>query len=291
MRKRSIRVTVGLAVLAVAVLSVAGSTATQPTAQRTAHRPSARLLSQATAALTSYLAHGHQIAEHAHSLRNGSSRGTTAAGSYNWSGYADTASTDGTFSQVSGSWVTPSVTCTAEDTITSEWVGLDGWNSSTVEQDGTLDWCFEGTAFYYTWYEMYPAGTVTVGSSLRPGDAIKASVVRTGTSYKLAVTDTTNSANSFTKTATCSATSCLDTSAEWIAERPAFSIGIAPLAHYSLWRLTAGKETADGVSGSISSYATAYQITTVDATATYNLDTTSSLINPNQFTTTWLNSY
>jgi hypothetical protein len=248
-------------------------------------------LTEATAALTSYLAHGHPIAEHAHSLQNGSSRGASAVGSYNWSGYADDASTTGTFAQVSGSWVTPHAICTAEDTITSEWVGLDGWSDSTVEQDGTLDWCFEGTAYYYTWYEMYPAGTVTVGTSLKPGDAIKASVIRTGTSYKLAVTDTTNTANSFTETTSCPASTCLDTSAEWIAERPAFSIGIAPLADYVNWKLTAGKETANGVSGSISSYATVDQITSIDATDSYDLDTTSALTNPNQFTTKWLNSY
>jgi hypothetical protein len=291
MKKRHIRLAVGVAILAVAVVSVAGSAATQSTAQKSYHRPSARLLSEATAALTTYLAHGHQTAWHAQTLRNGLSGTPSAAASYNWSGYADSASTAGTFSAVSGTWVTPAVTCTNEDQLTSEWVGLDGWTSSTVEQDGTLDWCFEGTAFYYTWYEMYPAGTVEVGTTLKPGDAISASVVKTGTSYRMAVTDTTNTANSFAVKKTCAAATCVDTSAEWIAERPAFSIGIAPLADYSSWTLKAGKETASGVAGSISSYATSYQVTSIDATDSYHLDTTSALKTPNQFTTTWLNSY
>jgi hypothetical protein len=255
-----------------------------------AHQPSARFLAEARTALAKYLRHDHQPAELVHPARNGP-RGTTKAGSYNWSGYADVATTDGTFSKVSGQWTTPKVTCTAEDTITSEWVGLDGWTSSTVEQDGTLDWCFEGTPTYFTWYEMYPAGTIEVGTSLAPGDKITATVSRTGTSYTLSLTDATHTANSFTTTATCAATTCVDTSAEWIAERPAFSIGIAPLADYASWKLTAATETASGKSGTISSYANNDEITSVDATDSYDLSTPSALTGGNSFTTTWHNSY
>ena len=118
------------------------------------------------------------------------------------------------------------MTCTAEDRITSDWVGLDGFSSSTVEQDGTVSQCFEDQAVYYTWYEMYPAGTIAVGTTVAPGDKISASVSRSGSAYTLALTDSTHSANSFSKHATCATTTCLDTSAEWIAERPAYSIGI-----------------------------------------------------------------
>lgn len=66
----------------------------------------------------------------------------------------------------------PALTCTAEDRVTSEWVGLDGATDTTVEQDGTASQCFEGTALYYSWYEMYPAGTVEVGMSVAAGDTI-----------------------------------------------------------------------------------------------------------------------
>jgi len=255
-----------------------------------AHQPSARFLAEARIALADYLRHDHQPAELVHPARNGL-RGTTKTSSYNWSGYADVSTTKGTFSKVSGQWTTPKVTCTAEDTITSEWVGIDGWTSSTVEQDGTLDWCFEGTPTYFTWYEMYPAGTIEVGTSLAPGDKITATVSRSGTSYTLSLTDATHSANSFTKTATCAAATCVDTSAEWIAERPAFAIGIAPLADYASWKLTAATETASGKSGTISSYADNDEISSVDATDSYDLSTPSALTGGNSFTTTWHNSY
>jgi hypothetical protein len=241
--------------------------------------------------LVRYLGRGHQPAEFAHPARAGV-QGTTAESSFNWAGYADSATTSGTFTKVSGAWTTPAVVCSKEDTITSEWVGIDGVTSSTVEQDGTLGWCFEGVPTYFTWYEMYPAGTIDVGTSLLPGDKITASVVRSGINYTLKVTDATHTANSFTQAATCALATCLDTSVEWVAERPAFSIGIAPLADYTSWKPNSATETASGTAGTIASYPTNDSITMIDATSSYNLSTTSALNAAGKgFTTTWLNSY
>ena len=138
------------------------------------------------------------------------------------------------------------MTCSAEDQITSNWVGLDGFNSCTVEQLGTISWCFQGTPTYFTWYEMFPAGTVEVGTTLKPGDKITASVTRTGTSYALKLTDSTTSGNNISVTKTCALATCVDTSAEWISERPSFSIGIVPQAHYNAFKLTSGSVTANG---------------------------------------------
>jgi Peptidase A4 family len=245
----------------------------------------------ATKALKKVLAHHPQPAilvraPSAHALGN-----LTQVQSYNWAGYADDNSGGGTYSKVSGSWTITPVTCTKEDQITSEWVGLDGFTSTTVEQDGTLAWCFQGTAFYYTWYEMYPAGTVTVGQAAHPGDKISGSVSVSGTTYTLKVTESTTPAESFTQTATCAAATCPRTSAEWIAERPAFSIGIAPLAHFTTaYSFTAGKATHAGTAGNINSFPDD-QLTLIDATNTYDLTTTSALKSGTGFTVKWLNSY
>ena len=78
---------------------------------------------------------------------------STRTSSTNWAGYADVLHHgQGTFTNVSGSWTVPKLTCTKEDRITSDWVGLDGFSSATVEQDGTASQCFEGTPVYYSWY-------------------------------------------------------------------------------------------------------------------------------------------
>ena len=59
-----------------------------------------------------------------------------------------------------------------------------------MEQDGTVSQCFENQAVYHTWYEMYPAGTIAVGTTVTPGDRIGALVSRSGSAYTLAVTAT-----------------------------------------------------------------------------------------------------
>jgi hypothetical protein len=212
--------------------------------------------------------------------------------SFNWSGYADSTTTTGAFTAVSGSWAQPVTTCTPEQRLTAFWVGLDGFANSTVEQDGTLAYCFEGQPYYFTWWEMYPGGSVTVGSTVRPGDLISASVKRSGTAYTLAVSDLLNPANSFSIVQDCPALTCEDQSAEWIAERPAFSIGITPLATFANWTLFDASRTANGVKGSIASGPNSSAIDIIDATETYPLDTVSGLsFGGTSFTAHWLNSY
>jgi len=255
----------------------------------------ARFVSAARNALARYLRHYRpqlMLAGRPHARANG----PVSVDSFNWSGYADGSKTTkaGTFTQVSGSWTTPSVKCGAEDELTSEWVGLDGWISSSLEQLGTISWCYRGAAMYFTWWEMFPTGTglIRVGTALKPGDKITASVTRSGANYTLKLTDATTPGNGFTTKQTCPTTTCTDTSAEWIAERPSFGIGIAPLAHYNAFSLTNGKQTSGGKAGTIGSFTTVNEVTMIDATQAYNLNSVSSLTSKNSsFSTTWQNSY
>lgn len=171
--------------------------------------------------------------------------------STNWSGYADTGSG---FTDVGGTWTEPSATCGSRGIqLAAFWVGIDGYSSSSVEQDGTLIECYYGSLYQYSWWEMYPSNAVqVVGSSVASGDHISASVTRSGTSYTLSVTDSSQPSNSFTTTQTCS--NCANSSAEWIAEAPSGASGLYPLAHFSTWTLT-GASTAEGsTSGTISTF-------------------------------------
>ena len=105
--------------------------------------------------------------------RNASSTST------NWSGYAATGST---YTSVASSWTEPTGTCKSGDQYSSFWVGLDGYNSNSVEQTGTDTDCAGRTPQYYAWYEMYPAGSVEINDTVKPGDKISASVTFSGTS-------------------------------------------------------------------------------------------------------------
>jgi len=292
----------GSAAVAAGSLMLAGEAVISTAAAAPAHsagQPSAQFLARARAALVGYLEANHPappidsgvpgaptVDAHAKSAPVDSS----ATGSFNWSGYADTSTASGTFTEVSGQWKTPKVTCTKEDELTAAWVGLDGFSNATVEQDGTLGWCFEGQATYFTWWEMYPADLIYVGNSLRPGDMITARVSRTGPSYTLSVADATHKGNGFSVKQTCG--TCDNNSAEWILERPAFgSTGIAPLADYHSWTLSNATETASGKKGTISSYSPVQKIDMVDSTDTYVLNTTSGLTGGSKFTTHWQDSY
>jgi hypothetical protein len=210
-------------------------------------------------------------------------KGLTQVESTNWSGYADTGSS---FSQVSGHWTEPSASCSgSRESLAAFWVGIDGYSSSSVEQDGTLIECYFGTAYQYSWWEMYPTNAIqVVGSSVAAGDSITASVVRSGTSYTLKVTDSTHSANSFTTTQGCSG--CANTSAEWIAEAPSSSTGVLPLAHFSTWTDSSSTVQEGSTSGVISSF-TDDEITMVDNSGAVKAQPGSLNSSGNGFSVTW----
>ena len=215
-----------------------------------------------------------RVAGHANKIE-----GLTQVQSTNWSGYADTGST---FSTVTANWTEPTPSCTGGTTsLAAFWVGIDGYSSSSVEQDGTLIECYLGTAYQYTWWEMYPSNAIqVVGSSLAAGDSITASVVRSGTSYTLNVTDSTHNADSFSTTQTCS--SCANSSAEWIAEAPSGSSGVYPLARFSTW--TASGATSN--SEAISSF-TDDEITMIDSAGQVEAQPGALNSSGNGFSVTW----
>ncbi len=197
-----------------------------------------------------HLSIGQHAADHQVSSPSLRVKGLSQVQSTNWSGYADTGSG---FSTVTGTWTEPSVSCTSQTSLAAFWVGIDGYSSSSVEQDGTLAECYRRTAYYYTWWEMYPSNAIqVVGETLRAGDSIAASVVRSGTSYTLKVTDSSRSADSFSTTQTCSG--CANSSAEWIAEAPSGSAGVYPLSDFRSWTESGATVSAGSTSGVISSF-------------------------------------
>ena len=69
--------------------------------------------------------------------------------STNWSGYAATGG-NGSFTSVSSSWAEPMGTCRSGNQYSSFWVGLDGYNSGSVEQTGSEVDCSGSTPHYYS---------------------------------------------------------------------------------------------------------------------------------------------
>jgi hypothetical protein len=210
--------------------------------------------------------------------------GQSQVESTNWSGYADTGSN---FSTVTGTWSEPGASCSRGTTYAAFWVGIDGYSSDSVEQDGTLIECYQRTAYQYSWWEMYPTNDIqVVGETVAAGDTISASVVRSGDSYTLSVSDSTHSANSFTTTQSCSG--CANSSAEWIAEAPCCtdSGGILPLADFGSWTESGATVTEGSTSGVISSF-TDDEITMIDNSGNVKAQPGSLNSTGNGFSDTW----
>ena len=94
--------------------------------------------------------------------------------STNWSGYAVT-SGNGSFTSVSSSWVEPMGTCRSGNQYSSFWVGLDGYNSGSVEQTGSEVDCSGRTRSTPPGTKCTPP-TRNFSSTVRPGDHFTGSV-------------------------------------------------------------------------------------------------------------------
>jgi hypothetical protein len=241
-----------------------------PAAQARVSNPRASAESRATLARQAAL----QILRHTDTAQRVTRRSTNAphapATSPTWSGYADIDK----FNQVKGAWAQPTITCRTTDTqLALFWVGYDGINPDPdTEQVGTMAECYQGTAYYWGFWMMAPTTTsLQVMGSVSPGDQVAASatyVPLTG-KYVLKLTDSTNAGGSFVTKQVCSAT-CARTAADWIVSTPTGSQGPYPLAKFTRWKLTAGRQHTPTSGGTIGTYG-GYEIAMVNSADTAQL--------------------
>ena len=172
---------------------------------------------------------------------------TNHSTSSNWAGYA--ASRSGVrFRSVAGSWVQPAARCTAgERRYSAYWVGLGGLHSKStaLEQIGTqVDCSSKGQAFSSAWYELVPAGPVSIHLRVRPGDKMWARVTVSRRTVKLSLANRTLGTH-FAKQVPAKH---LDvTTAEWIVEAPSAcdrsGCHTTPLADFGTASFTGARAT------------------------------------------------
>jgi hypothetical protein len=152
--------------------------------------------------------------------------------STNWSGYAqNNGTTTGPFTGAEATFVVPTV---SEPHIgkqySSDWVGVGGYNESTLVQDGIEADNHGGTPAYQAWTEILPAASVPLTLTIQPGDRIQAIVRETALdSWTMTVTDLTLGTHA-------GRTVHYDShgaSAELIMERPEVGDSLASLAKTS----------------------------------------------------------
>ena len=175
----------------------------------------------------------------------------------NWAGYASVTSVNSpasnSVSDAVGTWVVPTVTAGPTDAYCADWIGIDGFASGSVEQLGTEEDSIGGSPYYAAWWEMYPAGSVTINSMhISPGDTMTAEVRWvSGNTFFLTMTDvTTGFTFSTTRTLT---TTAARSSAEWIHEAPSSNSGVLPLAQTTRCVFSSCNATVNGSSGAINS--------------------------------------
>jgi hypothetical protein len=198
----------------------------------------------------------------------------------NWSGYAIQTSNDAV-SQVHGSWIVPTVTCSGGTENSSAWVGIDGYHSNTIEQLGTEQDCRGQTAHYFAWYEMYPAGLVIVSLPVHGGDQIEANIQYAGNNqFALALTNLSTGATFLT---TQPGSHAQRSSAEWIVEAP----GALPLADFGTVRFANSQATMSGTTGTISSFSQYTSINMVAPTGAVKTQTFGLSQGGANFTVVW----
>ena len=172
--------------------------------------------------------------------------------STNWCGYAAltslTAPDEGSVSDVKGTWTVPSVTGSS-NAYSSAWVGIDGYDSKTVEQIGTeSDWV-GGGARYYAWWEMFPKMSRLIPNvTVQPRDQISAEVRWLNKRvFQLSMVNVTTGETFSTLQRRGNAD---QSSAEWIVEAPSLG-GTLPLAQFTPTTFTDCEATINGHTGGI----------------------------------------
>jgi autotransporter-associated beta strand protein len=157
--------------------------------------------------------------------------------STNWSGYYASAPTGQAFTDISSTWVVPTLMPNPSgETYSSYWVGFDGVSGNNVEQCGVSEnISSSGGVAYSAWYEFAPAAEKTVTFTFHAGDTINAEVIyeghnSSGYGYNFDLTDETDGANYDATQYTTK--NDARSSADWIAEAPSLGNSITTLANF-----------------------------------------------------------
>jgi hypothetical protein len=123
-------------------------------------------------------------------------RGTTM--SDNWSGYAQVSATENTFTEVTDTFVVPTVDPLSKGTqYAADWVGIGGYNDTTLVQTGIQTVVrtrkHETTVTYDAWTEHLPKPEEPLTNlTISAGDTVTATVKETGTdTWLMEVSDIT----------------------------------------------------------------------------------------------------
>jgi hypothetical protein len=179
--------------------------------------------------------------------------------SSSWSGYVAStplrAAAPLTFTQATGSWRVPKVTCTASGTSAAFWVGIGGSTPAApaLEQLGTSADCEpNGKPLYRAWTEIVPDPGTFISLKVHPRDLVTAAVVIHGQTVTMSLANQTTGKRYSTSVTVHQQ---IDTSSpEWIAEAPSLcrtqsACDVVPLSRFGTVGFGSIAMTANGHMG------------------------------------------
>jgi hypothetical protein len=171
--------------------------------------------------------------------------------SNNWSGYViTTGATASKYAWIYGEWNVPRAYAEsgfASSDHSTMWVGIDGWGTPDVVQDGTdqdtLTAFWIQTSSYDAWTEWYPLSSQSISNfPVNPGDDLHVWTWTLNSAGQYSATATvgwfylwnaTQNVYSYTSTTAPSGTTFNGHTAEWVMERPTVNGSVATLAQYT----------------------------------------------------------
>jgi Peptidase A4 family len=238
--------------------------------------------------------------------------GIISSTSGNWAGYAAVPKAgNGVIQEITAEWAIPTATCSQPASygaaLDSQWVGIDGFSTGTVEQTGTSAYCSSNgaTPVYYLWWEFYPYNNAQFIYTASAGDFVQAYVLYNPAAcvnsvcgvYDLILNDLT-SGNSISVTGggwVCNPNggSCeggVDSSAECISEQSGGGFVLTKVTKLTFLACAAEiNGTFKGLGSFSSSTATIYSITQVNGSLTDQSvsSITSYFYGKSEFSVTW----
>jgi hypothetical protein len=182
------------------------------------------------------------------------------ATSSNWSGAANFSPAGKPYGFVGGQWTVPSPNTKADGAYyASEWVGIDGWNSSDVLQAGTetqvTKVLFFRSTQVYTWWEWFPAGEVRINNlPVSPGDVMYCLICAdSATHATVYFSNQSQGVGTRFDITPPAGTTLTGNVAEWVVERPSVSGSVANLTDYAACYfdecIAGGNGNVDNLSG------------------------------------------
>ena len=178
---------------------------------------------------------------------------TQGSASLNWSGYlaqSQNTSVQNNYTNITGTWVVPSVSANTSGTADATWVGIGGVTSHDLIQAGTQAIVQNGTVTYNAWVETLPGYAQTISLGVTSGDSITTTLTQesAGVWRITIVNNTTGQSYSATRTYASSLSS-----AEWVEEMVSNTDGtFRPLDDFGTVSFINASATVNGTNENLS---------------------------------------